>query len=257
MPGWSQVGAGITLTGEVEYPGRYTIQEGERLSSVIKRAGGFRREAYPPGAALERVEVRELQERNRAELVRRIETQSATTRFAAGDADPDKGSDQAALMRAVQQQQQQVLSNLKSQPVPGRLVVNIDADISRWEGTPADIALRNGDTLSIPKRPDHVLVSGQVYNPTAVSFAPGKTAGWYLKRAGGFSELANKKSVFIIRVNGWVVTDKGKVLSTRLQPGDSIVVPEKLLGGSSAWKYLMTMAQVSTAIALVSSVALK
>ncbi len=256
LAGWSQIGSAVKLGGEVEYPGKYSIREGERLSSVLKRAGGFRPEAYPAGAVLERTEVREFQERSRNELVRRIETQGLMTRFAPADAE-DKGAEQAALMRAMQQQQQQALANLKSQPVPGRLVVTIGGDISRWENTPADIALRNGDSLYIPKRPDYVIVSGQVYNPTAISFTPGKNAAWYLQRAGGFTEMANKKAVFVVRANGWVVGEKGKALSTRLQPGDAVVVPEKIVGGSAAWKHLMNLAQISTAVALVTSVAIQ
>ena len=78
-----------------------------------------------------------------------------------------------------------MLARLKSQPPTGRLVVHITADISSWEGTDIDIELRRGDVLTIPKRPGFVLVTGQVYNATALTFTPGKTAAWYLQHAGG------------------------------------------------------------------------
>ena len=72
MPGWGDLGASITLRGEVVHPGKYGIKPGEKLSSVIQRAGGFTSQAYPYGAVLERAEVREMQEKERAGLVLRV-----------------------------------------------------------------------------------------------------------------------------------------------------------------------------------------
>ncbi len=76
VSGWNDIGASVTLTGEVMYPGTYGLQEGERLSSVLLRAGGFRTTAYPDGAVLVRKQVKELEEKSRAELIRQIETTS-------------------------------------------------------------------------------------------------------------------------------------------------------------------------------------
>src|SRR6202007_1272356 len=126
--------------------------------------------------------------------------------------------------------------DLKSHPPNGRMVIHITADIDSWANTPADIELRRGDVLTIPKRPGFVLVTGQVYNATALSFTPGKTAEWYLARAGGTNSTANRKDIFIIRTNGSVVGRqsggwfKDSVLSTRLDPGDVGVVPQKIIG---------------------------
>src|SRR5207244_4609465 len=67
--GWKDIGATIKVEGEVVHPGTYGIQEGERLSDVIARAGGFRADAYPYAAIFERLQVRELEEKNRAQLI--------------------------------------------------------------------------------------------------------------------------------------------------------------------------------------------
>ena len=75
------------------------------------------------------------------------------------------------------QQQNEVLQQLKSQPASGRLVIHISADINSWANTPADIELRTGDVLTVPKRPGFVLVSGQVYNASAITYVPGKDGG--------------------------------------------------------------------------------
>jgi protein involved in polysaccharide export with SLBB domain len=257
LTGWADIGSSVTIQGEVVHAGTYGIQEGERLSSVLERAGGFRSIAFPAGAVLERVEVRQLEDKNRTELIRQVESAAPTFKVS-----PGKSEDQAALMQAMQQQQEQVVTTLRKQPASGRLVINISADINRWKNTPADIELRADDVLVIPKRPDFVLINGQVYNPSAITYAPGKDAGWYLRQAGGTNELANKKSIFIIRANGSVVGSgtakgwfKGDVLSTRMQPGDTVVVPQKTIGGSSFWKQLVDTAQLTSALAIAARVA--
>ncbi len=256
LVGWNDIGSSVTLKGEMMFPGTYGIQEGEKLSAVLKRAGGFRDTAYPAGAILERVQVREMEEKNRQQLIARIE--STASNFKAGAA---TGQEQLAMLQAMQQQQQQVLTALRNQPASGRLVINISSDISKWQNTPADIELRAGDVLIIPKRPNFVVVSGQVYNASAITYSPGKSAGWYLKQAGGATELANKKGIFVVRANGSVVGASsggwwgGDVLSTRMQAGDSIVVPDKIIGGSMFWKNLMTTAQLMSSVAITAGVA--
>jgi protein involved in polysaccharide export with SLBB domain len=140
------------------------------------------------------------------------------------------------------------------------MVIHITADIDAWANTPADIELRRGDVLTIPKRPGFVLVTGQVYNATALSFAPGKTADWYLSRAGGTNSTADRRQVFIIRANGSVVGRhsggwfNGGVLSTKLDPGDVVVVPQKIIGGSLFWKNLLTAGQLVASYAFTAGV---
>jgi protein involved in polysaccharide export with SLBB domain len=256
ISGWNDIGASITLHGEVTYPGNYGLQEGERLSSVLRRAGGFRGTAYPDGAVLVRTEVKDLEEKSRAELIRQIETTSA-----AASLQPNlTGQDQSGALKAAAAQQNDMLRRLRSQPAVGRLVIHVSADISSWANTSADIEMRSGDVLTVPKRPGFVLVSGQVYNGTALTFVPDKEAGWYLRRAGGTNDVANRKEIFVIRANGSVVGRRsgtwasGNVLSTKLNPGDVIVVPQKVIG-SLFWRNLLTIAQLSSSIAITAAVA--
>ena len=256
ISGWNDIGASVTLDGEVTYPGSYGLQEGERLSSVLRRAGGFRGTAYLQGAVLVRIQVRELEEKSRNELIRQIETTSAAARLA-----PNLSSqDQTAALQAAAQQQNEVLQRLRTQPASGRLVIHVSADINSWAGTDADVEMRNGDVLTIPKRPSFVLITGQVYNSSAITYVPDKDAGWYLRRAGGTNEVANRGEIFVIRANGSVVGRRSgewynsNVLSTRLDPGDVIVVPQKI-GGSLFWRNLLTVAQLSSSIAFTAAVA--
>jgi protein involved in polysaccharide export with SLBB domain len=250
LTGWQDIGAAITLRGEVRYAGSYGIQEGERLSSVLKRAGGFRDDAYPSGAVLERLQVRELGEKSRLEMIRRIETTAANAKAGLGSS-----QEQATQIQAMQQQQQQVLASLRNHPASGRLVIRISSRISSWENTPADIQLRAGDTLMIPKRPDFVIVSGQVYSPTAISYNPNKDADWYLHQAGGIAQAGNKRDIFIVKADGSVIGRSGGmwdggVLKVHLTPGDSVVVPEKPVGGSQLWKSVISAAQIMSSVAI-------
>jgi protein involved in polysaccharide export with SLBB domain len=256
ISGWSDIGSSVTLDGEVTYPGSYGLQEGERLSSVLRRAGGFRGTAYPAGAVLVRIQVRELEEKSRAELIRQIETTSAAARLA-----PNlSNQDQAAALQVAAQQQNEALQRLRTQPASGRLVIHVSMDINTWAGTDADVEMRNGDMLTVPKRPSFVLITGQVYNSSAITYVPDKDAGWYLRHAGGTNEVANRGEIFVIRANGSVVGRRSgewynsNVLSTRLDPGDVIVVPQKI-GGSVFWRNLLTVAQLSSSIAFTAAVA--
>jgi protein involved in polysaccharide export with SLBB domain len=258
LSGWNDIGASVILEGEVTYPGSYGLQEGERLSSVLRRAGGLRDTAYTPGAILIRTQVKELEEKTKTELIRQIETTSASARLAPS---LGNGQEQAALVQAATLQQAEVLQHLKSQPASGRLVIHINADINSWANTPADIEMHTGDVLTVPKRPGFVLVSGQVYNASALTYVPGKEASWYLRRAGGTNEVANRKEILVIRANGSIIGRRSgewygaNVLATRLEPGDVIVVPQKIIGGSLFWKNLLTIAQISSSIAFTAGIA--
>jgi protein involved in polysaccharide export with SLBB domain len=253
LAGWQDIGSSVTINGEVEHAGSYGIEQGERLSSVLKRAGGFRESAYPAAAVLERVQVRELGEQARQQMIQRIETTPVDFRPGAMST-----QDQAATQQSLQQQRQQILTALRSHPASGRLVINISPDIGKWENTSADIEMRAGDTLVIPKRPNFVMVSGQVYNSTAISYVPGRDVGWYLRKAGGATPYGNKKYMYVLRADGSVVVPREaesiwmgrNFMSLRMQPGDTIFVPEKIIGGSPVWQNILGMAQIMSAATL-------
>jgi protein involved in polysaccharide export with SLBB domain len=256
--GWKDVGAVVTLSGEVRKPGVYGIQPGERLSSLLKRAGGLLPTAYPHAAVFERNEVRELQEKGRQDLIQRLEQESTVVKTAASTT----GTEEAALQQAAMQQRQRVLDALRRTPVSGRLVIHLRPNDKSFSGSTDDIELRAGDSLTIPKQPASVLVIGQVYNSNALTYTPGRNADWYLSRAGGATKLGDKGAIFIVRADGSVSSGRqggfwsGSVLSAVMGPGDTVVVPERPVLGSNTLKNVLSVAQIASSAALVAAVAI-
>jgi protein involved in polysaccharide export with SLBB domain len=253
-PGWDDIGASATVRGEVQHAGSYGIQPGERLSSLLERAGGFSPQAYPYGAVLMRRDVREIEMKSHIALVERIKAEQINLK-----ALPEGDADQRNAKLTAIAQTETTLTQLESTAPVGRVIVHIQPDISRWQNTATDAQLRDGDILLIPKKANYVTVTGQVFNQTAISYRPGHSAKWYLSQAGGLTQIADKKAVFVIRADGSVLSAKnnssgwwvGDPLSASLKPGDSIVVPEMAPRiGTRNWTTALQAAQIATSVAL-------
>jgi protein involved in polysaccharide export with SLBB domain len=248
LPGWNDLGASILVKGEVKHPGTYGIRPGEKLSSVLQRAGAFQPDAYPYGAVLERTQVRELEAKQQDEMILRVKQAQSSLELA-----PAGTPQQQQAREMLLQQYQTTLNQLGANPPVGRIAIRVSSKIDHWKNTPADIETRAGDVLTIPKKPSYVLVTGQVFNPTAISYRPGKSAKWYLHQSGGPTQLANKKAIFVIRADGSVIGSRetllvGNSFNAELLPGDTVVVPEKAIGGGPDWNVLFTAAQVAASI---------
>jgi len=254
LPRWTDIGSSMTVRGEVLHPGTYGIEPGERLSSVLARSGGLGSEAYAYGAVLMRREVRDIELKAHQELVQRVKAEQVTLK-----ALPDTTADEKnAKLTAIGQTEATLVQLQASAPI-GRVVIHISPEMKTWQHTAADVQVRDGDVLFVPKKAGYVMVNGQVFNPTAISFRPGHSAKWYLSQAGGETELADKKAVFVVRADGSVIAAKnnhdgwwgGDPMSATLRAGDTIVVPEKApkIGGRN-WALLMQSASVASSVAL-------
>jgi protein involved in polysaccharide export with SLBB domain len=258
LSGWNDIGASVSLQGEVQHPGSYGIKPGERLSAVLKRAGGFAPQAYAYGVVFTRPEVLQMEQKSRNELVQRIRGEEAELAPLPSD-DADKKTTKQNGM----QQLETTLARLEENPPSGRMVIRISSNLKQWEGTANDIVLRSGDSLLIPKAPNFVLVSGAVYDETAVTYRPGRSAKWYLTQAGGPTQLADRGSIFVIRADGSIAgrnTDglfTGSPLGAALRPGDMVVVPEKATGQNPKWRALMQTATTISSIGTSAAIAAK
>ncbi len=231
----------VELEGEVKFPGTYSVSKGERLSSVISRAGGFTDNAYLRGAVFTREALEELQRERLEKLIRRQEQE--VFRTSAAIAQGALSTEELQAAESVLQARQNLVDKLRELPVTGRMVVNL-APVDDLRGSEYDVELMSGDTISVPENPQSVTVLGQVYNPVSLTFRPGKTVAYYLNKVGGANEDANTDEMFIVRADGTVYSKQqagmgvrwdsenfrwvfGGFNNTPLYPGDTVLVPEK------------------------------
>ncbi len=213
--------ARVTMGGEVRFPGVYPIEEGEHLSSVVARAGGFSEKAYLPAAVFTREVVRQQQQQRMNEMANRVESDIRLK---------ESGLSQLRSPQILQRQTQsvnfakQVLNKMRTIEANGRMVLQLKP-LVRLKGSEWDLTLRDGDRLIVPQRPDQILVIGQTYNNTALIYQEKLGRKDYLALAGGPTRFADKKRVYVVRANGEVDTGRS---ARHIFPGDAIVVPEKI-----------------------------
>lgn len=184
----------ITIEGEVAFAGTYTLTtKAERLSDLIKMAGGLTAEAYPKGARL----IRTLTE------AERMKQQSLKKFIVSKDSAEIKKFD---------------LNNIRY------VGINLDKAIENEGSEEWDLVLQDGDRLIIPQYSNVVTINGEVMYPNSVAYMPGKGLDYYINQAGGFSAKARKRKVFAVNMNGTVTRVRK---SKDIQPGCEIVVPTK------------------------------
>lgn len=218
----------VEIKGEAVFPGRYLIKKGERLSSIIERAGGFTDKAYLQGVVFTRESVKELQQKNINDSVDRLEQQllsqtSLSIQVALT-------ADAAQQQQAVAEQQKALITKMRAAKSQGRMVIRFD-EMEGFEGSSYDIELEDGDTLSIPERPNSIQVIGSVYNSTAFIYDPKATLSAYIDKAGGTTRYAEGKDIFVLKSDGSAIARRQSgmfFMSSKLDPGDTIVVPEKV-----------------------------
>ena len=213
----------VTLSGEFLRPGIYDIRRGEKLSEIMARAGGLTTEAYPYGAVFTRIDVQNIQRDATERSIRELES----TLFSSLQ---HTGSQQGSSAQSAAPLLQQVVADMRHTAPVGRVV--IEADPAVLEVKPQlDLVLQPGDTLTMPKRPSFVTVSGEVLSPGSEEFTAGLDVRDYLRRAGGFTQNADPKHVFVIYPNGaaqpvrqafWNFTP------LKIPPGSTIIVPRDL-----------------------------
>ncbi|MBM4439448.1 MAG: SLBB domain-containing protein [Candidatus Rokubacteria bacterium] len=209
----------MTLSGQVMRPGVYTLGEGERLSSVLERAGGFTSRAYLKGAVFTRASLRRVEQEQLNAFVRvqeqRILAEASTT-VVGGE------REDAAIGAAVVQARRDFLRALASRVALGRMVIKV-SEPDTLKSTSEDVVLADGDTLEVPEPVDSVLVLGSVRSSTSVLHAPGSNVDYYVNRVGGYAKEADKKDIHIVKADGSAVSGFSNIRT--VEPGDTIIVP--------------------------------
>ncbi len=223
MPLWRDQET-ITVTGEVRFPGDYPIKRGETLRSVIERAGGLTDLAFAKGSVFMRQELKAREQRQLQVLAERMQRDLAA--LSLQQAQSETGASTTQAMTAGQA----LLADLKNTEAVGRLVINLNEVLSATPGSSADLVVRDGDRLVIPRLTQEVTVIGEVQSPTSHLYHADLNRDDYVSSSGGLTQRADKKRIFIIRANGSVAAAPSAAWFSRggardVQPGDTIVVP--------------------------------
>ena len=209
----------VTITGAVKTPGRYTISQGETLSSLIEKAEGYKDDAYPFGSVLNN---------KKALLINQIAVDRLYTSFVQKLI--TKGD---ALFAS--ESLPFILEELKRSTITGRVMAEFDINIikSRPE---LDTNLDDGDEIIIPTKTQQVYIFGEVNNIGATRYNKGTSLNDYIKTSGGMLESADNKNIFVVHPNGEVNRLQSPGLSflnkrsnnILIYPGSVIYVPRKI-----------------------------
>ena len=219
----------VRVEGEVKRPGDYILPPGSRIEDAIRAAGGLTAAAYPFGAEFTRESVRKVQVANYERALRDFETDMAKNQANQRATSAEELSSQAAAA----QSNARLLERLRQIQPTGRVVLQLPPDAT----TLPNLALEDGDTLTVPQRGSSVGIFGSVFNTGSFVFEPSHSTQQYLALAGGPTRGADKASIFMIRANGSVVSAQqgasfwhsgSDFADAVVQPGDTIFVPEEL-----------------------------
>jgi protein involved in polysaccharide export with SLBB domain len=211
----------IVLGGQILRPGIYTIADGEKLSSVLARAGGFTDRAFLKGAAFTRASLRRIEQE---QLDAFMKTQEQRMLASASTVIVGAEKEEVAAQQQALQARREALRLLASKVVIGRMVVRLDQP-DKLKGSENDITLINGDTLTVPEPPDSVLVIGAVRTSTSVQHKEGAGVDYYINRVGGYSKEADKDEAHLIKADGSAIASFTKIRT--VEPGDTVIVPPK------------------------------
>lgn len=226
QPGFTEQ-KNVSVEGEVLYAGTYTLsKKSQRLSEVIRQAGGLTNTAYPEGARLERTITPE--EQLRMENVLKM----VKSNTADGDSIDANKLDLGTTY-----------------------YVGIDLDQAlAHPGSSYDIVLREGDRIIVPEYSGTVKISGEVMYPNTVAYSDGKKLDFYIDQAGGWGQRAKKKQTYIVYMNGTVAKASSK---NRPKPGCEIIVPTKPIGTRMTTAEIVALgsgtASIATMIATIAN----
>lgn len=218
-PGYYQQ-QNVKIQGEITFEGTYVLEKkNQRLSDIVRNAGGITKDAYPKGARLERRMTDE--EKLRAQ----------------------------SLLDVIQRQQDSI--DIKSLDIGNTYYVGIELDKALANpGSDADIVVQDGDRLIIPQLTNTVKIQGNVMYPNTVSFNEGKKLKYYIEQAGGYGTRAKSSKTFIVYMNG-TVAKANKYSSELIQPGCEIVVPSKTDRKGMSTAEIMSLSSTSASLATV------
>lgn len=256
----------VRIEGEVVHPGSYSISnKSERISDVVKRAGGFSQYAYPTGAFLIRKEssndverklYKIMQENSRNQLETKSNKSLDANMLKASGATTVQGY---TAMDSIQKKLSGSAVVDKIFNPEGVVGINLK-EIVETPGSKYDLKLEEGDIIYVPRELQTVRVTGQVLFPTMVRYEKNMPLSYYIDNSGGYAENSNKLRVFVLYPNGGAKSTKsifGIKTYPRITPGARIIVPEKAIeirNKLSPAETVAILTSITTAISLMYSI---
>jgi len=212
----------ITLSGEVKYPGVYEINSGDTLYDILKRAGGFTKNAYLYASVFSRESVKKLQQKRLRDMLYKLKRKAAIITASAKNAG-ENSVDARTLLISIDR----LIKDAKRYNPIGRMAIRLDSDLEKFKSSPYNIVLKDKDRLVIPSATGSIIVTGEVLNESAFVYKENDVQT-YIEQAGGLTADASDV-YFVVHANGF--SEKGDFSSwtnanlKTLKPGDVIVVP--------------------------------
>jgi protein involved in polysaccharide export with SLBB domain len=228
----------VRLEGEFVHAGTYSVQPGETLRTIVERAGGLTPNAYLYGSVFTRESTRVIQQRRMDETIHTMILQMQRGNLSLA-ASPVSTAQDLAGVQAAQTSERELIAQLQLVRANGRIVFAFKPNTTGTEEIP-DIPLENGDSFLIPSVPSTVNAVGAIFNQNSFLYRPDARLEAYLQLAGGPNSDADRKRMVIVRANGTVVNRESvkgpwgnEFYRLKLNPGDTIVVPDKSIKASA------------------------
>jgi protein involved in polysaccharide export with SLBB domain len=222
----------VSIRGAVEYPGVYTLTNNSSIKDLYKLAGSFKKEAFLEGIVLTRDIIRERQMKSLETLDKEIKE------------------------KFIMNQKEGNISNIQalqelSQTIEPENLGRLAGDFSPKSETTINTILLDGDALIVPKIPNSINVYGEVLNPLAFEYSKNLSVSAAINQAGGFKQFSDKRRIYIIKANGIVKKPSKNIFTKnyRLEPGDTIVVPRKIITSEPGLKALIPITQILSDLA--------
>jgi len=225
IPSWNDRRS-ITITGEVKFPGTYAIHSGEKLSSVIARAGGYTENAFLYGAVFTRKSVQALQKESLQRELARLKERVVLVNIRKSQDTRRQPTDISGIIAAVDS-----LVAAASKVTPkGRITIALQDDLTAFEHSSSNLTLKDKDHLEVPALNDTIVVNGEVMAPTALTYQ-GEDIESYIARSGGITNFADTEHIYVVHANGEAhKATLGSFLfssaNVDIRKGDVITVPK-------------------------------
>jgi polysaccharide export outer membrane protein len=224
----------VRVSGEVKQSGVFQIRKGETLRDLMFRLGGTTDAGYIFAMQLKRESVKRSQQLKLDELAERFERDVESASRLSGTTDKDAITIQAAEL----ERQRRVGQKLRMIKAEGRIVLELEDGNAQLKNLP-DIALQDGDSIYIPRKPGTVEVLGAVFQSNSFIYKPRRNVKDYVLLAGGETATGDKSEMYVIRADGTAKSSRGTgwlsgVSGSNVNPGDTIVVPETI--ERSSWR---------------------